>query len=643
MSANTVMNETPVAATNNWSRFLYPIAIFVAVFAAFAPALSAQFVAWDDDRNFVTNQAWRGLSAKHVGWMLTTFWMGPYQPLSWMSLGAEYPLWGMDARGYHATNVLIHALTAIAFWFVARRLIRVARGVDSPLGALAAALVFALHPLRVESVAWVTERRDVLSGLFFVLAIGAWLRFAAEERRSWYLGTILLVLLSLLSKASAIVMPAVLLALDVWPLKRTLLGWPRLLLEKVPFFVLSVVFGVLAIHGQRSSGDNLLSLARYGPLQRAAQVAFGLVWYPFRTLLPRNLIPIHEIPDPFDVTSMRFIVPIVIVLAAIVVLVALRKRAPALVAAAACFVILVSPVIGITQAGPQLVADRYSYFACMPFALLAGCFVTWSLVEHPHSRTLVVSMIIAVAATLGALTFRQARYWHDSESLWRRTLAINPKSSVAIGNLAGVLVNNGVDARDPIERDRNWDAAQHMLEEGLSRRDDPQMHVGLARIQLMRAKVNLDRRLPLSADALAHVDHAIEIGTARGRVEPDWKLARASALMAAGRCPEAVTILAELEDSAPFTPSLERTLSLALDCMGNKSAAYAHVLAALRIERDDAELLLRAGDLALSLGSPADARDHFQRALDLREHDLGPAARDDPQWQSARAALDRLH
>ena len=161
-----------------------PVLIVALVVLAFWPAFSAGFLDWDDDRNFTDNTAYRGLSAQHLAWMATTHHMGPYQPLSWWTLGVDYTLWGMDPRGYHATNVLLHALTALAFYALALRLLPLCwKGANVPggravqLAAAAAALLFALHPLRCESVVWVTERRDVLSGVFFVLTLWAWLRF----------------------------------------------------------------------------------------------------------------------------------------------------------------------------------------------------------------------------------------------------------------------------------------------------------------------------------------------------------------------------------------------------------------------------------------------------------------------------------
>jgi tetratricopeptide (TPR) repeat protein len=279
----------------------------------------------------------------------------------------------------------------------------------------------------------------------------------------------------------------------------------------------------------------------------------------------------------------------------------------------------------------------------MPFALLAGCAVASCTSAFPRARTLVIVTVLAVATVLGCLTFRQASYWHDSESLWRHTLAINPKNSMGTLNLAAALAERGSTQRDPLLRERDWNEAQRLLEGGLSRRDDPQMNANLALLCLMRMKQDPSLRIPLSAEALSRADHAIALGAEQGGVKPDWKVVRASALMASGRCPEAVDVLVELEHSAPWTPSLERTLSLALDCTGNKPEAYSHLQAALLVERDDADLRLRAGDLALALGSVEDARAHYQRALDLLAQQLGDAAGDDLRWQSARAALDRLH
>src|SRR5713101_4243176 len=164
-----------------WGSWLVPVLIALVTFAAFLPTLQNQFVKWDDDKNFLDNPHYRGLGWTHLRWMWTTH-LGHYIPLTWMTLGLDYLLWGINPFGYHLTSLLLHAANAVVFFFVVRRILTLAlpnpsaRGPALAVSAGFAALVFAIHPLRVESVAWVTERRDVLSGLFYLLAILVYLR-----------------------------------------------------------------------------------------------------------------------------------------------------------------------------------------------------------------------------------------------------------------------------------------------------------------------------------------------------------------------------------------------------------------------------------------------------------------------------------
>src|SRR2546426_7539260 len=186
-------DEGPESA-RRWVRWLPPLLVVLVTLATFLPALQNQFVAWDDDQNFLANPHYRGLGWRHLCWMWTTFHMGHYLPLTWMTLGMDYLLWGMNPVGYHLTSLLLHAANAVVFFFIVRRLLTRAlpspseRGYALTVSAGVASLVFAIHPLRVESVAWATERRDVLSGLFYLVAILLYLR--ACERgargRGWY-------------------------------------------------------------------------------------------------------------------------------------------------------------------------------------------------------------------------------------------------------------------------------------------------------------------------------------------------------------------------------------------------------------------------------------------------------------------------
>src|SRR3989304_7078372 len=203
------------------SRWLMPLLIALLAFAAFLPALENGFVSWDDEKNFLENPRYRGLGWTQLRWMFTTFHEGHYQPLSWLTLGVDYVVWGMAPFGYHLTNLILHAANAMLFYFLALQLLRPAVPVGSdrelrvfPISGAFAALIFAIHPLRVESVAWVTERRDVLSGLFFLLTIVCYLKAnrIAETRPfrlRWMVATFVVYLFCLFSKAIGIILPII--------------------------------------------------------------------------------------------------------------------------------------------------------------------------------------------------------------------------------------------------------------------------------------------------------------------------------------------------------------------------------------------------------------------------------------------------
>src|SRR3989454_782153 len=221
--------------TRRWIRWLAPSLVALVTLAAFLPTLHNQFVNWDDDVNFLDNPHYRGLGWSQLRWMWTTFHMAHYIPLTWMTLGMDYLLWGMNPVGYHLTSLLLHVTSAVVFFFLARRFLTLAlprasgRGHALTVSAGFAALVFAIHPLRVESVAWATERRDVLSGLFYLLTLLTYLRACergARGRRSYWL-SVALFGCALLSKSMAVSLPVVLLILEVYPLRRLggALGW----------------------------------------------------------------------------------------------------------------------------------------------------------------------------------------------------------------------------------------------------------------------------------------------------------------------------------------------------------------------------------------------------------------------------------
>src|SRR5438876_7135476 len=248
-NAAVVACDTPATTRPHAARvgawaladWLMPLALALVTFAVFSPALSNNFVDWDDQINLTGNEEYRGLGTAQLKYFFTTVLLGHYIPLTWMTFGLDYVLWGMNPMGYHLTSLLVHAAGAAALYLVALRILQKATplaGAPLRVGAVAGTLFFVLHPLRAESVAWATERRDVLSGLFLFLTLLAYLKMsdATGRRRRWLLvGASGLYLLALASKASVMVLPAMLILLDIYPLRRF---DRRTLLEKIPFAVL---------------------------------------------------------------------------------------------------------------------------------------------------------------------------------------------------------------------------------------------------------------------------------------------------------------------------------------------------------------------------------------------------------------------
>src|SRR5438132_8164568 len=437
------------ALTQRWRRWLVPMLIALATFAAFLPTLQNEFVGWDDVTNFLENPDYRGLAWTQLRWMSATH-LGHYIPLTWMTLGLVYLLWGMNPVVYHLTSLLLHAANAVVFFFVVGRILTLAlpspsgRGHALAVSAGFAALVFAIHPLRVESVAWATERRDVLSGLFYLLTILVYLQACerGERGRGWYWAAVGLFAGALLSKSMAVNLPVVLLILDVYPLRRLggPIGWRseparRVYVEKIPFVLLAAAASAIAVIAQ-SSVHAAVSLAQLSVPGRLAVSAYGLSFYLWKMVVPVNLSPLYELPPTVNPGAMPFILSYGLVLATTAIVLALRRRVPGPLAALLAYIVVLLPVLGIFQSGPQIAADRYTYLAGLGWAILAGAGLLSCWRSSRRSKTgtpatwLLAGIALCVVVGLGVLTWNQVHVWHDSEKLWSHAVAIDPGSAV---------------------------------------------------------------------------------------------------------------------------------------------------------------------------------------------------------------------
>lgn len=456
--------ETPAVVPPD-ARFGVGLAILVAVLtlAVFLPALGNGFVDLDDRENFLDNLHYRGLGPAQLRWMFTGTFVGHYIPLTWLTLGLDYLLWGMDPRGYHATSVVLHAANAVLFALVAHRLLAHAMGprvtpAGLRLGAVSAALLFSLHPLRVESVAWITERRDMVSGLFFLSTVLAYLRAFREGgrgrlHRGWYAAAVVLFGLCLLSKSIAVGLPVVLFALDVYPLRRLSSGTPGRLrrvlelavLEKAPFFALSAaIAAVTLITGYHEGLVVGLSEARIA--QRLAISGYGLAFYLWKSIWPISLAPLYTLYTPVVPLTARYVVPGTAVLLLSGALLLSARRWPAGLVAWVSYVVLLLPVVGVIPNGPQIAADRYTYLACLGGAVLAGAAVAWcgdAVRSGRISRVTRTAGAAAAAVGLGlaSLTVLQIGVWRDSITLWRQAATVDPDSDIPIFHLGWALAD----------------------------------------------------------------------------------------------------------------------------------------------------------------------------------------------------------
>jgi protein O-mannosyl-transferase len=528
---------------------------------AFAPALGGQFLAWDDHYNFVANPHYRGLGWAQLRWMLTAGWSGHWIPVTWLTLGLDWVLWGAEPFGYHLTSLVLHAATAGVFVVVAARLLAAARP-DAPpsallVGATTAGLFFALHPLRVESVAWLSERRDVVSGLFYLLTVLAYLyacAASAGRRRAWLVVSLVAYGLALGSKAIVMSLPIVLVVLDAYPLRR--LG-RRTLLEKLPFVAIAVAGAGIAL----SLATRFKTAAEYPLWARPAVFGYNLVFYLWKTVLPASLSPLYELPERWEPSDVRLILGLALPVAATLALVAWRRRWPAGLAAWTVYVVTLTPVGGLAvHTGPQLAADRYTYLATLGLAVLVGggaCAVWQARVDRSLTRLAAVTAAVALAG-LGVLTWQQSGMWRDDVTLWQYASAVDP-------GCAGCRNQLGV--------------AQHAA--------------------------------GASAAAAVHLRRAVELRPTEAEFAADLGVV----LLALDRPAEALPHLQRAVARYPGNLFLQTQLGTALAQAGRTTEGQRRLAAVLRHQPDDIEALTAMGFALTREGFPRNALPYLERAV----------------------------
>lgn len=449
-------SRRPARPTHRVRKLLLAVLLAAATLASYAPTFSAGFVDIDDADYVPENDVVKaGLGADGVVWAFVDPHAGNWFPLTWISHMSDVELFGVEPRGHHAMNVAFHVANALLLFLALASI----TGELAPSFVVAA--VFALHPVNVESVAWISQRKTTLSTFFGILAIWSYARWARSGRRLAYAASLAAFALSLLSKQMFVTLPFALLLLDYWPLRRpeldppdaqrralrsVLRGWLRLLPEKIPYLLLAIGASVAAILAQR---DAISTGETYPLAVRLGNVVLAYVRYLDSLAWPAHLSVFYPLYED-DVTLGRVLGSIVLVLGITAGAWHLGRTRRFLLVGWLWFLGTLVPVIGLLQIGAQAMADRYAY---VPFwgLLIALTWAGWERVEATRAgsatRVAVGVGVAALLAILATATFRQAAVWHDSITLFEAALAGNDRNYVAHRALAGQYFNRGDYAR----------------------------------------------------------------------------------------------------------------------------------------------------------------------------------------------------
>lgn len=498
------------------------------------------FVHWDDPSYITDNyNVLSGLTWKGLLWALTSTHFSNWHPLTWLSHQFGWSLFGPWAGGHHLLNVGLHAANTLLCYFFLKQT------TQAPWRSLLVAMLFAVHPLHVETVAWLSDRKGLLAAFFWWLALFSWLRYARGAGRAAYLASIGLHACALMAKPMAVSFPVVLFALDIWPLRRAVeegvpLSWRRSIVEKLPFFSLSAISAGLTYYAQDLGGavvaQSFLPLA---DRITNAVVAYqdylvGLVW-------PVGLSFFYAYPLTWPVG--RILLAMILVSGLVYLVVAERRRRPYLLAGWLWFSIMLGPVIGLVQVGSQSHADRYMYLTS------TGAFIAlvWSLPDISRAgrarRLMAGALVAIIVAVLAAQAYRQTSTWRTSEILYRSALVLDERNYVAHLLLSERLVEQG-----------DWERAEPHARRALAYSDSDSVQaygnrvlgrVALARGQFAEARAYFRRTLTLVPNSPKTHLYLGQVEVAAGDLEAAYFwLGRA--LQLRSRFPEALEAAADL-------------------------------------------------------------------------------------------------
>ena len=564
------------------------VGLVVLVWIAFSQAIHFGFVNYDDDVYVYKNvNVTNGLTRSGVHWAFTHVHSSNWHPVTWLSHMLDCQFYGLNAGGHHFTNILIHTVTVLLLFLVLRQM----TGFIWRSAFVAA--VFAIHPLRVESVVWIAERKDVLSGLFFMLTLAAYAWYARSERSlSRYFLVVITLSLALMAKPMAVTLPFILLLLDCWPLKR--IKPPqgdsirrRCLLEKLPLLALSTVICAITLSAQKDAVSPLpLSL-------RFANGAVSCTVYLRQMIYPSGLVALYPFPEQ-GLPGWAIVIACFLLIGISIVVIATCQKRPWLLFGWLWYLGMLVPVIGILQVGAQAHADRYTYLPQIGLTLA----LTWAIAEiggrWRRYLPLLAGASVAIVAVLTLCARRQTTFWNDSISLWTRAVAFTSNNIVAQNNLGNALLEKGrldqaighfQEARrlKPLDAKAAFNLGNAFIEKG-------DLHHGIANLSeavlldpdYAEAQINLGGAFLKTGrvdEAIAHFQNAL-------RIEPTQVAAwddLGYAYLQQAAADKATACFEKALQLDPEQPVTQNNIANALMQTGKVEEAIAHYQKALRI------------------------------------------------------------
>lgn len=572
-------------------RFGICIFLIVAVLTVYWPATGFDFVNFDDnlyvekigsiEKEFtLDNVLWAFTHTTDI----TNYWV----PITWLSFLVDYNLHGLEAGGYHLTNVLLHLCNVLLLFSVLMGM----TGAVWKSGLVAA--LFALHPLHVESVVWVTERKDVLSTLFWFMTLWGYNRYVKHPSPGRYLAALFFFALGLMSKPMLVTLPFVLLLLDYWPFGRLLnekTGWSRVVWEKIPFLVLALVFAIAAFLTQRQAGA-LATLGEVSIPSRIGNALNSYVQYIVNAFWPAKLSVIY--PHPGVLPAWQVACAFLFLAAVTISVLVYYRRRPYLLVGWLWYLGTLVPVIGLVVIGPHAMADRYAYVP------LVGIYIAlvWGMQaladKYGGLRKALPFIAVLAIASLVPVTRAQVGYWRDSISLFSHALEVSDNSYIAHNNLGLALIGQG----------RFQESVGHFRESiRIKNNDKAHNNLGLALVKLGR-----------TAEAIGEFKEVL-------RINPDHAEAHYNlglALVRLGQIDEAVDEFTEVLRISPDHAEAHNNLGSAFLDRGQADAAVTEFNEALRINPDNVTARYNLGLVFLSLGRTSGAVEEFTEVLRVR-------------------------